>query len=65
MTAGQYILSNDHAENRLVIHYASQYRGAFVDSTFADSWLDAKQKLGFDLTPAQQWLLDRQKRRAA
>ena len=52
------------ATNRLVIHN-ELIRGYVIQKTIkAKSWLDAKLKLGFDLTPLQQEKLDAQNNRA-
>lgn len=67
MTIEHYRLYDCPVERRLIIDIERRERlnTPWTQGTMAESWLDAKQRLGFDLTAAQQWLLDEQKRRAA
>lgn len=68
MRAVQYCAFESKEEDRIVIApadhkdywHCNHYRGAY-----AESWLDAKERMGFELTATQKWMLDEQKRRAA
>lgn len=64
----KYQLFDCVEENRLVIAPADHrdyWNRRSLAGTYAESWLDAKDRLGFELTATQKWLLDEQKRRAA
>ncbi len=58
-----YHLYDCQTERRLIIDPALRAETKelkLVKSCSADSWLEAKKELGFELTADQQWLLDRQ-----
>lgn len=53
-----HLLYNEET-NRLVIH-DNTLRGYEIQSTVrASCWIEAKKKLGFELTPLQSEMLDR------
>lgn len=58
-----YCLFDSKEERRHVIapvDHPDYWRCDRNAGTYAESWLDAKQRMGFDLTPEQKWLHDRQ-----
>lgn len=64
----EYRVFDSKDQRRLVIAPADHKDYLLCEwtaGTFAESWLDAKKRLGFELTAAQQWLHDRQQQAAA
>jgi len=53
-----YCLYDNAKERRLVIDCALG-DGASINTVEASCWLDAKQKLGFELTALQSYFLER------
>lgn len=60
----QYSLRDSVREQRMIIerlvNIAPGELSEIVQGTFAESWLDAKQRFGFTLSAAQQLIFDRQ-----
>lgn len=58
-TPGHYWLYDSKLEQRFIItpEIMGSEQSSHITGTFAESWLDAKQRLGFELTPVQKELL--------
>ena len=60
-----FISKKDGREVIAPVDHNDYWNCDWLTGTRAESWLDAKQRMGFELTATQQWLLDRQMARAA
>lgn len=62
MSIEQYYLYDSKPERRLIIttEQIIQKNVKQEKGTFAESWLDAKQRLGFDLSDEQKRILEMQ-----
>lgn len=63
MSFAAYRLFQSHEEGRFIIAPADHddyWNCNWITGTHAESWLDAKKRLGFELSAIQEWLLERQ-----
>lgn len=56
----QYRLYESTAERRFIITADVSATDKWVKGTYAESWIDAKERLGFELTPEQKYLRNKQ-----
>lgn len=60
----EYTVYDSLIERRLIISPDAIRDARIGDTVVARSWIEAKDKLGFELTPVQERMLERQRRAA-